>query len=126
MNKKQKEHKEALEYFKYLGIKPGDIVHCILRSVSQSGMNRKISLIYKDRNISFYASSLIGYGLTEKLGHQCLNVSGCGMDMGFQCVYSLGRALFPNGFIPAENSGTNAKPTELDTNGDYALTAVWL
>ena len=47
---------------------------------------------------------------------------GCGMDMGFNLVYSLGNALWPNG-TKKPHSTRNGEP---DTNGGYALKHSWL
>lgn len=130
MKKAEKEKQAAIDYLKNdLGIKPGDTIQCILRSVSRSGMNRKISVIYNGENISWHVSKLFGYKPAEKFGHWAVNVSGCGMDMGFHIVYMIGRYLFPDGFIPKEAGryGRNGTPdTELDTDGGYALKHQWL
>lgn len=86
-------------------LKPGDSVYTSVNSVSRSGMSRHISLViaYNNKdtkrpdvfNITWLASRALGW--TMKGG--CLRVSGCGMDMCFHTVYSLGRMLFPHGFV---------------------------
>lgn len=90
---------------------PGTVVNCILRRVSSSGMNRKISLfIVEDgevRDITFYAGRALGWGLVEVGGHRALNVTGCGMDMGFHTVYSLAWAVF--GKVEGSDSGYSLK-----------------
>ena len=102
---------------------PGAKVYCILRSVSSSGMSRAVSLYVKSagdmRNIDSLSADVLGYKLAKKEG---LLVSGCGMDMGFHLVYSLGRTLWPNGTETAHGI-QNGKP---DTDGGYALKHVWL
>jgi hypothetical protein len=53
-----------------------------------------------------------------------LRVSGCGMDMGFDIVYNLGRFLFPKGdgkTVTGRNGDT--KP---ETDGGYLLKQEWL
>ena len=89
---------------------PGDNVYVILRSVSASGMSRAISLYVQSegdmRNIDSLIADMLGYKLAKQTG---VTVSGCGMDMGFHLVYSLGCALWPTG-----------------TDGGYALKHVWL
>ena len=76
----------------------GDTVYTVLRSVSSSGMSRKISLkVAKDGKIldlTYYASILLDWPLVEVNGSRALRVGGCGMDMGFHTVYSLSRVLF--------------------------------
>lgn len=102
---------------------PGDKVYCILRSVSSSGMSRSISLYVKSegdmRNVDSLVSDALGYKLAKKGG---LQVSGCGMDMGFHLVYALGCALWPTG-TETPHGSRNGKP---DTDGGYALKHVWL
>lgn len=102
---------------------PGDKVYCILRSVSASGMSRAISLYVKSagdmRNIDSLSADALGYKLAKKTG---VTVSGCGMDMGFHLVHSLGRALWPAG-TGTPHGSRNGKP---DTDGGYALKPVWL
>lgn len=76
----------------------GDTVYTVLRSVSSSGMSRKISLkVAKDGKIldlTYYASILLDWALVEVNGSRALRVGGCGMDMGFHTVYTLSRVLF--------------------------------
>ena len=105
-------------------LKPGDRVYCVLRHVSSSGMSRRIS---------FYAMTPDGPqmldGWIESLGigsrsrkHDGVTVGGCGMDMGFHVVYSLGSRMWPNG-TPAPHGSRNGQP---DTDGGYALKSEWL
>jgi hypothetical protein len=80
-------------------LRPGDTISTILRHCSRSGMYRSISLVVVSKGeqlpIDRYASTLLG----EKIDrHGGIGVGGCGMDMGFHLVYSLSRALFPDGF----------------------------
>ena len=96
-------------------IKPGDTVYTCLRSVSGSGMSRQISVhiplielrsvtpkggekrkhkrVAVIRDISNYVAHVIDYRQNDRSG--ALVVGGCGMDMGFHVVYSLGRSLYP-------------------------------
>lgn len=104
-------------------LKPGDVVLTNVNHVSQSGMSRDISCyVVRDnevRDISWLVASAIDYPLAKNKG---IRVGGCGMDMGFHVVYSLGRALWPEG--TAEPHGTrNGNP---DTCGGYALKQRWL
>ena len=102
---------------------PGDKVYCILRSVSSSGTSRSISLYVKNdgdlRSIDSLSADALGYKLAKKEG---LLVSGCGMDMGFHLVYSLGCAVWPDG-TGVPHGVRNGQP---DTTGGYALKHVWL
>ena len=99
-------------------IKPGSVINTLVRSVSSNGMSRRISLYIVDgqeiRSIDNWVSIITGYKHSDKGG---LIVGGCGMDMGFHLVYSLGAALWPNGTDTAHGT-RNGVP---DTDGGYAL-----
>lgn len=88
-------------------IQPGQVVYYSVRRVSSSGMSRNISFFIVDtakhepgyhyiRNIDNLMSDAIGHSLAPN--GEGLRFGGCGMNMGFSGVYSLGRALFPDGF----------------------------
>lgn len=104
-------------------IKPGMTIYTKVNSVSRSGMSRNISLYAiipakkgepaRLANISYSASVVIG----ETLKDGGLQVSGCGMDMCFQTVYTLGHYLWPKGTKKA-HSTRNGEP---DNSGGYAL-----
>lgn len=104
-------------------LKPGDTVYTILKSVSRSGMSRNIDVYCiqdgKPRWIAGYVGHAIGSPQSEKNWErsQGLTVKGCGMDMGFRVVYTLGRVLFPEGF---KNQNGEHK------DGGYALRHEWL
>jgi hypothetical protein len=104
-------------------ISPNATIYCTLRSVSASGMTRRISLhvIHNGElvGLDHTASVLTGRKLSDKGGIVC---NGCGMDMGFDLVYSLGYALWPNG-TPAPHGMRNGEP---DNNGGYALRHSWI
>ena len=103
---------------------PGAKVYCILRSVSAYSVSRSISLYVQKsdgdmRNIDSLSADALGYKLAKQAG---VMVSGCGMDVGFHLVSSLGCALWPDG------TGTphGIRNGQLDTAGGYALEHVWL
>lgn len=104
-------------------ITPGQTVYCTLRSVSSSGMSRRISLhiIVNGalRCIDNRTADATGTKHSDKGG---LIMGGCGMDMGFALVYNLGCALWPNG-TPEPHGKRNGEP---DTNGGYALRSEWV
>jgi hypothetical protein len=71
------------------------------------------------RTISGYVAQLCGMR-TARDGS--LVIGGCGMDMGFHVVYTLGSYLWPAG--PDKPRGTrNGEP---DSDGGYALKHRWL
>lgn len=105
-------------------VKPGDTVYTILRHVSTSGMSRDIDVVLiKDNEplrITYTASEATGITYDRKA--EALKVGGCGMDMGFHVVYTLGCCLWPKG-TPTPHGKRNGQP---DSDGGYALKHRWL
>lgn len=111
-------------------LKPGDTVYTILRSVSKSGMSRVISCriflngdATNPRILDYHIARAVGY--THDREREGLKVHGCGMDMGFDVVYNLGRVLWPEGF-KVEGRGRNGDTSGWDNDGGYALKQRWL
>lgn len=109
-------------------LKPGDKVYCILRTVSRSGMSRVIDLKAispegRILSIGYNAAAAIGY--TYDRQREGIKIGGCGMDMGFSLVYSLGYALWPNGFDTPPGYHRNT-PLAFDPDGGYALKHEWM
>jgi len=81
-------------------VKPGATIYTILRHVSRSGMVREIDCFLMDRKggkpicLSFYIAQMLGYRRSPGRGDFALVVNGCGMDMCFNVVYNMSRALF--------------------------------
>ncbi len=132
--KQQSEREEALAKLREW-IKPGDIVHTILRHVSRSGMQREIGIVLLKDGTDLHPNYLVAKALGERIGKRDgVIVGGCGMDMGFHIVYNLGRALWPDGFECAgknchsndhTNGDRNYKPHH-HNDGGYALRHRWL
>jgi hypothetical protein len=72
------------------------------------------------RNIGYLAARAMGD--TWDSDRQGIKVGGCGMDMGFHLVYSLGSTLWPKG-TPKPHGTSNGEP---DRAGGYALKKEWL
>lgn len=87
---------QAKAYLLDTGIKEGDTVYCLLKSVARSGMSRTIQLIYIANNEPHY----IGYNASKVVGERWdsdkggIVIRGCGMDMGFALVCDLSYRLF--------------------------------
>lgn len=82
-------------------LRPGDTLHTICDHVSRSGMSRNIRfvIVAKDGSLlhpNHSAAVLLGYSRAKR--GDGVVVGGCGMDMGFACVYSISAVLFPHGF----------------------------
>ena len=138
MTKNQTDRQNAIERLREW-LKPGDTVHTIIRHVSASGMTREIGivLIGKDgetRHPNFAVADALGLKIGKRDG---VRIGGCGMDMGFEIVYSIGRALWPNGFKCAgekcqSNDHSNDRNCKREKgkhqhqDGGYALRQVWL
>jgi hypothetical protein len=80
-------------------IKPGMTVYTKLNHVSRSGMSHSITpyviVENEPRYITYSVAILFG---TKRDKYDGVRVDSCGMDMGFELVYSLSRILFPDGF----------------------------
>lgn len=125
---------------------PGSVVRTILRHVSRSGMNRRVSLaiaIDGDvKDISWLAAHAMGDPVKNRAGYvqdAGIEVGGCGMDVGFELVYNLGRVLWPHGFVCVgekcqSNDHSNDPNCKRSTfvgqthtgDGGYALRHEWL
>src|SRR4051812_31110989 len=94
------DREQAIKSLKELGLKPGMKVYTIVKHVSSSGMTRHIQpFIVKGGeivSIGWYVARATGRTLVK--GSHAIKVHGCGMDMGFELVYTLGRAMYPRGF----------------------------
>ena len=122
---------------------PGSTVYTILRHTSRSGMLRIIDPVAilpdgSHRHIGRMVADLIVRKYdTEREGVKC---HGCGMDMGFDLVYSISQALYPEGFacIGKDEGYRHYCPSNDHSNGDrdwtphhhkaggYALNHRWL
>ena len=75
-------------------------VYTILRHVSQSGTSRDISVLAvingELQNITYKVSIALGEKTRDSKGHRVIRQNGGGMDMGFNLVYNLSSALYPN------------------------------
>ena len=91
----KKEVQEAFDTLRKM-LKPGDTVHTILDNVSRSGMSRDIRVVVlrdgEAMHPNYSVSVLLGYPRAKR--GDGMRVGGCGMDMGFHIVHSLGYALF--------------------------------
>ncbi|WP_333674904.1 hypothetical protein [Glutamicibacter sp.] len=119
---------EALEKLHRL-LRPGDTLYTILRHSAASGMFRRVSVYHigtegEPQWLDGYIS--IALGLKLKPDVEGLPAPGCGLDVGFEIVYNLGRAMFPTG-TPcvgancASNDHTNGQPRLKNPNRSAAL-----
>lgn len=74
--------------------------------------------------IGWHVAQVTGRKMTDNHAIKC---HGCGMDMGFDLVYTLGRCLYPKGFkLPKGKRGRNGDKSGFDNDGGYALNQIWL
>lgn len=95
----EKEKAEQVEQLRKW-LKPGDTVYTVLDNVSRSGMSRTIRVVLmkcedgepRDLHPNYAVSTVLGYRRAKR--GDGFVVGGCGMDMGFHVVHSLGYAIF--------------------------------
>ena len=104
------EQSERAEYIGKLRetLKPGDKLYTVLRSVSRSGMSRVIDVYrfgvsnqgtVEKSWLSYWVAKACGFTFQDRRGlPEGIKIGGCGMDMGFNIVYTVGRVLWPDGF----------------------------
>ena len=96
-------------------LRPGVTVYSVLRSVSRSGMSRRIDFYVIDPAdlrpifLTGYIAGLLGMSWDGDPG---LRVNGCGMDMGFHIVNNLSMVMFC--------------PEKYTHDGAYALRHEWI
>lgn len=110
-------------------LKPGDTVYTLISHVSRSGMSRDVRLfmpylvkehdgreVPRIMSITWHVANATGATPLDR-GEWVIGMGGAGYDAGFECVYRLGHALWPNG-TPEPHGIRNGKP---DSDGGYAL-----
>ena len=97
MKKLYKEREIELKNHLIKLLPKGETVYGITRSVSASGMSRKIDFYAFENNkpmfLTGYFAELLGYTLPQR-GFGGIKVSGCGMDMIFHIVSQVGYKLY--------------------------------
>jgi len=129
------ERQEAADKLRGL-VKPGDTVYTVLRHVSRSGMMRVIDPVLIRPDGPFSLAGLVATLTDRPLDRDRwgVKVNGCGMDMGFELVYTMSQALFPQGFhclgrgCPSNDhsNGMDYVPSYLHKSGGYAIKQRWL
>ena len=110
-------------------IKAGDTVYTLLKHCSSSGMMRVIDVyvIKKNKPMRLGWTVAKAVNRTYNRRHEGVQVGGCGMDMGFELVYNLGRKLYPQGFkLRKGQYGRNGDTSGFDRDGGYAFEQKWL
>ncbi len=114
---------DAIERLRSM-LAPNDTIYTVLRHCSASGMSRSIDCYVMRDNAPVWLSRLVsnatGFRWDDK--REAVKVGGCGMDMGFHIVYTLGAVLWPEG-TPEAHGMRNGEP---DRDGGYALKHRWM
>lgn len=121
---------EAIKTLRRMGVKPGTAIYTTVTHVSKSGMGRHIRCYVVTRDahtstkdgrkhvehgitdITGLVAGACGFSQARKTGWD-IAVHGCGMDMCFHVVYTLGRRMFP--------AGTRLGPDGKATDSGYLL-----
>lgn len=97
MKKLSEERKNELKNHLIKLLPKGETVYGIVRSVSASGMSRKIDFYAFENNkpmyLTGYFAELLGYTLPQR-GFGGIRVNGCGMDMIFHIVSQVSYKLY--------------------------------
>lgn len=129
------ERAEAIDFLR-ARVSAGDTVYTVLRHVSRSGMKRVIGAFVmmdgKPYGVSYSAGKAIRATLDRE--RDGIVIGGCGFDAGFEIAYSLGHALYPDGFecIGEEcrsndhSNGDRDRTPHHHKDGGYALRHRWL
>jgi hypothetical protein len=92
MSKKQDQLDSQKELNNILQDINSDTIYTVLRHVSNSGMQREISVKMIDAGRIIHLDYLVSTALGMKQGkHNGIVVRGCGMDMGFAIVDNMKR-----------------------------------
>jgi hypothetical protein len=94
------EQEQSLKYLREV-LQPGDTVWTSVTHVARSGMTRWIrAFIIREgqpEDISWHVARVTGSPVNSR-NHEGVERGGCGMDMGFDLVYSLSHHLFRGRF----------------------------
>lgn len=143
----KKQQSEKAEYIDKLRatLKPGDTLYTVLRSVSRTGMSRVVDVYHltpepdgtiRKSWLSYWIAKACEFQFQDQCGKpEGIKIGGCGMDVGFEVVYNLGRALWPDGFPCAgrkcrsndhTNGDRNRRANHMHRDGGYAFKHEWI
>ena len=141
MTRAQKQaQRDSIDHLREL-LHPGDTVYTILDHCSSSGMTHHIRVVIArtdddGRTYHLHPNWHVATALGTRQAKRGDGVvmGGCGMDMGFQLVYTLSATLWPDGFVCLgdrcrsndHSNGDRDRTPHHHTSGGYALTHEWL
>ena len=115
----------------------GETIYTILRHCSRSGMMRVVEAYVIRNNRPVCIGAILTDDETKKLPFKRDRtrdgyvIGGCGMDVGFELVYTIGAIAFPNGFDCMgdkclSNDHMNGDHRSHHSDGGYAFKHNWL
>ncbi len=113
----QADREQAIKYLlDDYALDAGVKLYTIVRHVTQDRMSRSISVFRIMDDKIFRLDHLVARVLGRKLNHRYGGVQcgGTGMDMAFELIYSLGRALWPDDGHVDQNPGYRLEYRPLD------------
>tara|TARA_R110000824_G_scaffold28841_1_gene96494 strand:+ start:26 stop:451 length:426 start_codon:yes stop_codon:yes gene_type:complete len=141
MTRAQKQaQRDSIDHLREL-LHPGDTVYTILDHCSRSGMTRHIRVVIArtgDDGRTYHLHPnwhvATALGVRQAKRGDGVVMGGCGMDMGFQLVYTLSATLWPDGFVCLgdrcrsndHSNGDRDRTPHHHKSGGYALTHEWL
>ena len=109
-SEREKQKQEAIDFLRKV-LPAGSTVYTVLKNVSRSGMSRDIAVLQAYMpdtdakqttptidNLSWYISHALDRKPVDMGNGWAVRETGCGMDMGFHLVYSLGQLLHESGY----------------------------
>lgn len=114
------EKERSFKYLKRLVKPQKTFIFYLVTSVASNGMSRRIRFFVAKNNDLLDISHSMAVLLDQKCeDYRGMFTRGCGMDMGFNAVYNLGRILYPDGSKTIV-TGRNGDTTP-ETDGGYLL-----
>ena len=116
MTKKETLQAEARKTLLDNYIKPNSQLLIVIKSVSTSGMCRRMLVMVDNQNITHIIAELCDLSLNN----QSLRITGCGMDMAFWLANDITENLWPS-IKQDDGSYKNNLPKGLKGNGGDCL-----
>lgn len=134
---RETDRQEAIKTLRKMGVRPGSRIYTGVSNASRSGMSRHIHCYIVAPSVDFgkrthrifTISGLVARAIGAKRDNRSGGIvrGGCGMDLGFDTVYSLGRAMFPKGGdLKHSPRAHQEREKGKETDGGYLLKHEWL
>jgi hypothetical protein len=125
-----KEQQEAIVGLRET-LPPGTKVYTVLRSVSRSGMMRRLDVVTFDKDgtrlwLTHLVAKALGWSFDQKT--ETVRVQGRGLDVGFHLVNCLSYALHGHAGkgVKPDEEGRPLTPTRRHYRAGYSLRHEWI